>query len=148
MDNTGEIDYRTFASWFGTTKQAERAKAQELMKARQAEVYERWKMVYEQVRYTIRKQEQLANIRSGHGQWDKVAIEACFDEFDDGDGELEVNELQQAFEMLHMDPTVRIFRVSSPFAPMDVQAPARAVLPLVPLSHCVPFPQKLVSFVG
>ena len=59
------------------------------------------------MRYTIRKKEQLANIRTGHGQWDKVAIEACFDEFDDGDGELEVDELNGAFEMLNMDPTVR-----------------------------------------
>ena len=27
VNNTGEIDYRTFAAWFGSTKQAERAKA-------------------------------------------------------------------------------------------------------------------------
>jgi hypothetical protein len=117
VDNTGEIDYRTFASWFGTTKQAERAKAQELMQARQTQIYMRWRVIYEQVRYTIRKKEQLANIRSGRGQWDKMAIEACFDEFDDGDGELEVNELQKAFEMLQMDPTVRICHVLSPCAP-------------------------------
>lgn len=107
VDNTGEIDYRTFAAWFGTTKQAERAKAQELKAARQEIIYTRWKAIYEKVRYTIRKTEQLANIRSGRGQWDKVAIESCFDEFDDGDGELEVGELHGAFEMLQMDPTVR-----------------------------------------
>lgn len=107
MDKKGEIDYRTFAAWFGTTKQAERAKAQELKAARQDKVYIRWKHIYEQVRYSIRKRQQLADIRHGRGQWDKIAIEACFDEFDDGDGELEVEELHQAFEMLHMDPTVR-----------------------------------------
>lgn len=107
VDNTGEIDYRTFASWFGTTKQAERAKAQEIKAALQEKVYARWRKIYEQVRYNIRKKEQLANIKSGRGQWDRVAIEACFDEFDDGDGELEVEELHEAFEMLQMDPSVR-----------------------------------------
>ena len=120
MDNTGEIDYRTFASWFGTTKQAERAKAQEIKAARQEQVFARWKVIYEQVRYTIRKQEQLANIRSGRGQWDKIAIEACFDEFDDGDGELEVGELHEAFALLKMDPTVRMFHVSLSFAAMQM----------------------------
>lgn len=109
MDNKGEIDYRTFASWFGTTKQAERAKLAELKAAHQEIVLARWTQLYEQVRYTIRKTEQIANIRSGRGHWDKSAIEACFDEFDDGDGELEVGELHEAFELLQMDPSVRLF---------------------------------------
>eukprot|EP01043_Picozoa_sp_COSAG02_P041844 COSAG02_NODE_3506_length_6636_cov_14.560808_2_plen_340_part_00 len=123
VDNTGEIDYRTFASWFGTTKQAERAKAQEIKEARQQQAFARWKAIYEQVRYTIRKKEQLENIRSGRGQWDKVAIEACFDEFDDGDGELEVDELHDAFAMLQMDPTVRVVHVSSPSTTMQKGPP-------------------------
>ena len=47
----------------------------------------------------------MDGIRSGHGQWDVNAIHACFDEFDDGDGELEVAELHGAFELLKMDPS-------------------------------------------
>ena len=47
----------------------------------------------------------MDGIRSGRGQWDVNAIHACFDEFDDGDGELEVAELHGAFELLKMDPS-------------------------------------------
>ena len=57
------------------------------------------------MRYTIRRKAQMDGIRSGHGQWDVNAIHACFDEFDDGDGELEVAELHGAFELLKMDPS-------------------------------------------
>ena len=50
VERTGEIDYKTFAQWFGTTKQAEKAERAEAARVRSEMVIDRWASLYEQVR--------------------------------------------------------------------------------------------------
>ena len=51
VERTGEIDYKTFAQWFGTTKQAEKAERAEAARVRSEMVIDRWASLYEQVCY-------------------------------------------------------------------------------------------------
>ena len=50
VERTGEIDYKTFAQWFGTTKQAEKAERAEAARIRSEMAIDRWASLYEQVR--------------------------------------------------------------------------------------------------
>ena len=62
MDETGEVDYRTFAEWFGTSKQAERAKLADMRTIRQDIVYTRWGALYVEVKTNIKRMEQVDNL--------------------------------------------------------------------------------------
>eukprot|EP01047_Picozoa_sp_COSAG01_P046233 COSAG01_NODE_4323_length_5133_cov_3.742948_2_plen_715_part_00 len=105
VDNKGEIDYMTFARWFGTAKEIEAAERREAAQKRSKLALAHWERIAEGLTASVRRAEALAGLKSSH-KWSLAEVRECFDHFDeDGEGELDVHELDEAFQYLNLTPS-------------------------------------------